>query len=379
MTPLPPPVPVAQLPRTSALAVWSLILGLLGLFLCFPVLGALICGILALVKIKESGGALRGNGMAIAGLVMSVFALPFFAVVASLVIPIISMSKQKEQEATMTLAEARQGFVTKVNGEADDRFAPTLPPRGTLRLVSYRSPVGELAAYLSPIAEGPEKKPAIIWVVGGFSNSISEVAWDEAPPENDQSARVFRERGVVTMYPSLRGGNENPGHRETFFGEVDDVLAAADFLAQQPGIDPQRIYLGGHSTGGTLALLVAESSTRFRAIFAFGPVARAADYGKEFMTFDVTGHNEKRLREPIRWLRAIRTPTYVLEGEKGNIESFHELAKAAPKGSPLSFHPVPGHDHFSPLRPISEQIATQILTDTGPVPKFEFQQPPPRK
>ena len=32
------------------------------------------------------------------------------------------------------------------------------------------------------------------------------------------------------MFPSLRGGNNNPGSKEGFFGEVDDVLAAADLL-----------------------------------------------------------------------------------------------------------------------------------------------------
>ena len=74
------------------------------------------------------------------------------------------------------------------------------------------------------------------------------------------------------MFPSLRGGNDNPGVREGFFGEVDDVLAAAEYLSKQAFVDPQRIYLGGHSTGGTLVLLVAECSGRFRAVFSFGPV-----------------------------------------------------------------------------------------------------------
>lgn len=44
-------------------------------------------------------------------------------------------------------------------------------------------------------------------------------------------------------------------------------------LAHQPYVDPNRIYLGGHSTGGTLALMTAEASDRFRAVFAFGPVS----------------------------------------------------------------------------------------------------------
>jgi dipeptidyl aminopeptidase/acylaminoacyl peptidase len=60
------------------------------------------------------------------------------------------------------------------------------------------------------------------------------------------------------MFPSLRGGNDNPGRHGGFYGEVDDVLAAHDYLSRQPYVDPKRIYPGGHSTGGTLALLTAE-------------------------------------------------------------------------------------------------------------------------
>lgn len=73
------------------------------------------------------------------------------------------------------------------------------------------------------------------------------------------------------MSPSLRGGNTNPGVKEGFLGEVDDVLAAANYFEKQKYVDPKRIYLGGHSTGGTLVLLVSEGSPRFRAVFSFGP------------------------------------------------------------------------------------------------------------
>ena len=66
------------------------------------------------------------------------------------------------------------------------------------------------------------------------------------------------------MFPGLRGTSGNPGTQESFLGEVDDVLAAADFLRKVDYVDPSRIYLGGHSTGGTLALLVAEAGASFQ-------------------------------------------------------------------------------------------------------------------
>lgn len=50
---------------------------------------------------------------------------------------------------------------------------------------------------------------------------------------------------------------------------MDDVLAAAAALAPQPYADAEQIYLGGHKTGATLALLATEVSSQFAALFAF--------------------------------------------------------------------------------------------------------------
>src|SRR5262249_61852873 len=122
-----------------------------------------------------------------------------------------------------------------------------------------------------------------------------------------------RTAGILLLSPSLRGGNPTPGSQEKFYGEVDDVLAAADYLAKQPHVDPSRIYLGGHSTGGTMALLVSECSGRFRAVFSFGPADNVAGYGPEYLPFDTSNPREVELRSPGRWLAGIKTPTSVLQ------------------------------------------------------------------
>jgi len=58
-------------PKTSALAIWSLVLGILSPLccVCFTGIPAVICGHMTLSKIRYSGGALTGRNMAIAGLV----------------------------------------------------------------------------------------------------------------------------------------------------------------------------------------------------------------------------------------------------------------------------------------------------------------------
>jgi dipeptidyl aminopeptidase/acylaminoacyl peptidase len=232
--------------------------------------------------------------------------------------------------------------------------------------VRYPAPIGELAAYLSPDPGDGQKHPAIVWITGGDSNSIGEL-WEPAQRNNDQTAAAYRQAGIIMMFPSLRGGNDNPGKREGFFGEVDDVVAAADYLAKQPYVDPKRIYLGGHSTGGTLAMLVAESTDRFRTTFAFGPVHDVRAYGGQFVYHDTSNPREYDLRSPAMWLTSVNTPLFVIEGAsgQGNVDALRAMAILS-KNPKIHFLPVNGFDHFSVLAPMNELLASKIVADTGP-------------
>lgn len=261
------------------------------------------------------------------------------------------------------LVEARSGFQSKFIARGGKRAPAPTPPQ-TLRVVGYPSPVGELTAYLTPDPGDGRKMPAIIWIKGGDCNSIGAV-WDDPPEGNDQTARQFRREGVVVMYPSLRGGNQNPGQKEGFLGEVDDVLAARDFLAKQAHVDPQRIYLGGHSTGGTLALLVAEYSDKFRAVFSFGPVSDVSAYEVEHLPFDVRDPDELRVRSPIHWVSAIRTPTFVFEGARqSNVDSLVAISNV-PNPQVKCFVLQAG-THLDILAPVNRVLAKKILADRSP-------------
>lgn len=265
---------------------------------------------------------------------------------------------QPAQESA--LVQARQGFTTKIIRQGEKYPAIPAPPAGVFERVQYKSPVGALAAYITPKPEGKGKYPAIIWITGGDSNSLDEM-WTPKPRENDQSAAAYRRKGLVLMLPSLRGGNDNPGQREGFYGEVDDVIAAADYLASLPHVDPQRIYLGGHSTGGTLAMLVGASTNKFRAIFAFGPVASASYYGANYNYYDLKNIEEIKRRAPILWLDAVRSDMYVLEGAVGgNVEDLHTMRQKNLNPA-IRFREVAGKTHFSILAPANEMIAEKII------------------
>jgi dienelactone hydrolase len=168
--------------------------------------------------------------------------------------------------------------------------------------------------------------------------------------------------GIVLMFPSLRGGNDNPGKKEYFLGEIDDVLAATDYLAAQPYVDKNRIYLGGHSTGGTLALLVAESSNRYRAVFSFGPTDDVSNYPPEYRAFDAANIREALIRSPGRWLHSLQSPLFVFEGtdQANNIPALQTMAAAANKNPLAHFYAVKGASHFSILTRRSPSAVSRI-------------------
>jgi acetyl esterase/lipase len=278
----------------------------------------------------------------------------------------------KPPPGAATLAEVRRGFQTKLTRKDSAKTPIPPPPPNLFRVVRYESPAGKLGAYLGVDPKDGKKHPAIIWIFGGFGNDIDD-AWTPAPAANDQSARAFREAGLVMMYPSLRGGNDGVGSKEGFFGEVDDVLAAADFLAKQYYVDPDRIYLGGHSTGGTLALLAGECGGRFRAVFSFGPVSDVAGYGPKDLPFNVGDKRELELRAPGRWLSSIQCPTFVFEGTKspGNLGELQVMSRAS-KNPLVHFHAVNGATHFTILAPATRLIAGKILRDDGTTTNIAF-------
>jgi len=261
------------------------------------------------------------------------------------------------------LAEARRGFQTRLiePRRVDRPLDP--PPSDVFSLVQYESPAGPMRAYLSvhtDIKPG-ERRPAIVWLTGGFpaargGNGI----WTRGPVENDQSASAYRDEGVVMLVPTVRGTADNPGVQESFFGEVDDVLAAAAYLRSLPIVDPDRIVLGGHSTGGTLALLVAESTDLFCAVVAFGPVARVSDYGGRTWPFDHSDPEEVRLRSPLYFLDSVRTPTLIVEGERANIEDLVLLDESTNNPN-IHFALLEDEDHFTPLAPVNRWLARKLM------------------
>jgi len=279
------------------------------------------------------------------------------------------------------LAAERKDFQTKIVADTlqPDGAAET-PPAGIFRSVHYPSSVGPLVAYVTPDPQDGKKHPAVLWAHGGYGG-IGSFLWQRQAPNNDQSARAFREAGLVLMAPSWRGENDNPGRFEMFYGEVDDLLAAREYLAQLPYVDPARIYLAGHSTGGTMALLAAEKGQGFRAVFSLGGVADlerrlAAGSTQAAPPFDQRSPRELRLRSAIYFLSGLKSPTFYFEGKDQwtGQDASRMRAPAKQLHAPLQIFLIPGADHFEIVLPVTRLIAAKIAQDNGSTAAIAFSQ-----
>jgi hypothetical protein len=109
VTPPPsPPLPSVSQPvlRTAPAAIWSLVLAILS-FTCgwlFTAIPAVICGHIARSKIRKSGGALRGKGIATAGLILGYLAF----VLGVMGIPLLVSMIQSDRERLHRLSIERK-------------------------------------------------------------------------------------------------------------------------------------------------------------------------------------------------------------------------------------------------------------------------------
>jgi len=139
--------------------------------------------------------------------------------------------------------------------------------------VKYRSRAGDMdvPAYLFlPLTKrGPRGHAAMVWVHGGVHGD-----WNEAMLPFVKEAV---QRGYVVITPDYRGSNGyGAAHYNAIdYGgkELDDVMAAYDYLKTLPYVDPDRVGIMGWSHGGFItAHLVMREETPFKAGAAIVPV-----------------------------------------------------------------------------------------------------------
>ncbi len=187
------------------------------------------------------------------------------------------------------------------------------------------------------------KRGAVLFLHGGFGFGVGH--WEMTLP--------LREAGFIVMIPVLRGENGQAGDFSLFYDELDDVLAATETLASMPDVDPKNIFVEGHSVGGTLAMLAALSSHRFRAAASLSGSPDLSAYlgvSRTSAPFDISP-TEIRLRSAVAYADSFRCPVRLYCGEdefwvQGSTLRTAILARQA--GLDVEAVEVPG-DHFSSI------------------------------
>jgi dipeptidyl aminopeptidase/acylaminoacyl peptidase len=223
-----------------------------------------------------------------------------------------------------------------------------MPPPGAQE-IEYVSGNLRLRAWVDAV-RGGAAKPAVLFLHGGFAFGAED--WEQAQP--------FRDAGFITMTPMVRGENGLPGFYSMFYDEIDDVVAAAETLARLPGVDPNRIFVAGHSAGGTLTLLAAMTSKRFRAAASFSGSCDQVEFARgqmELVPFEPNNQREYQMRSPLAFPRSFKCPVRIYYGSlepffRSSSEKTAELARKA--GLDVSAASVPG-DHFTSVLPAMRQ------------------------
>ncbi len=239
-------------------------------------------------------------------------------------------------------AAARTSFRTKLLREA-----PSPQPWGPVKVaadareIEYESDGRKLRAWVSPESKTP--RPAVMFLHGGFAFGLDD--WEMTKP--------FRDTGYVVMLPMLRGENGLPGSFSLFYNEVDDVLAAEKALEQRADVDPKRIFITGHSAGGSVAMLAALASPRFRAAapLSGNPDVTVLVDEPDLTPFDPSNVDELRMRSLLVFATSFKCAARLYYGEqeswaKESTEESARRAKAA--GRDVEAVVVPG-DHFTML------------------------------
>ncbi len=241
---------------------------------------------------------------------------------------------------------ARAHFQTHLvkQGPAPYPGPPLHPPVGA-RQIEYAPGLHLHAWMTADPADGKTtgaQKPAVLFLHGHCG--IRSNDWNATLP--------YRKAGYLVLMPVLRGENGQRGEYSMFYNEVTDVLAAADYLANLPQVDTSRIYLAGHSVGGTLTLLAAMASARFRAAASFSgaPDAQIWSQNKpDLLVFDSANAREFQMRSPLAFATSFKCPLRIFCGNAEPVVwklSRETSAKAKKSGLDVEAIRVPG-DHFT--------------------------------
>jgi type II secretory pathway pseudopilin PulG len=150
-----PPVPAGPV-ETSGKAITSLVCGLM-FFIPFAFVAAIVFGHLALSEIKKSAGRLKGDGLAIAGLVLGymwVVSIPVVIIIAAIAIPNLLRARMaaNESSAIAAIRAIQTAEMSYSGSHSGSGYACSLSDLGGDQLIDSGLASGQKNGYLFEIS-----------------------------------------------------------------------------------------------------------------------------------------------------------------------------------------------------------------------------------
>ncbi|MCC6319271.1 MAG: S9 family peptidase [Gemmatimonadaceae bacterium] len=184
----------------------------------------------------------------------------------------------------------------------------------------------EIEAWLmKPYGYDPAKKyPAVLYIHGGPHSAYGENWFDEF--QNLAGAGMF----VLFTNPrgsSGYGAKFTYSTRGRWFAEdYQDLMKGVDIIARRPDVDSTRLGVTGGSYGGVMTAWVTVKTQRFKAAQADRMIS---NWWSWYGTSDAQGLTEFEFMgkpwdnpvmydtlSPIRYIRKVRTPTFIVQSEE---------------------------------------------------------------
>jgi len=162
------------------------------------------------------------------------------------------------------------------------------------------------------------RHPVVVFTYGGPHGSQVHRHWSVG------FNQLLARQGFVVFTVDNRGTGgrgtafDDPIYKAMGGVEIDDNIAAVQWLASQPGIDPERIAIYGGSYGGYMSLLALfKAPELFRAGVALAPVVdwRLYDthYTERYMGDPAAGDAYER-SSPISYVDGLEDPLLLVHG-----------------------------------------------------------------
>lgn len=223
--------------------------------------------------------------------------------------------------------------------------------------------------YLPP-TDAPEHSIPCVLVAPAGSNLL--VGNDMDADDYHKETLPYAEAGMAVIFYSLDGGLADMQNatdaqfkaaynqfRTAFAGVVNGRNALEYALTKMPQVDPKKIYTAGHSSAGTVSLLMSEHEPRLAGAIAYAPCsdveARLAQGTSDPTMQRILPNllNFVKQSSPKTHVAKVGCPLFLFHAMDdsnvmvGESQNFVQLLKNA--GKQVEFQTVPRGNHYQPM------------------------------